>query len=70
VGGVSVSGKFYIPLHKNNSIMAATKKTTTKKTGNNKPATKEKLSKVAQWMMANPDRSKDVIIYDKSILYN
>ncbi|MDR0691595.1 MAG: hypothetical protein LBF69_00990 [Prevotellaceae bacterium] len=31
---------------------------------------KEKLSKAAQWMLANPDRSKDVIIYDKSILYN
>jgi hypothetical protein len=50
--------------------MSTTTKKTTKKTGNTQPATKEKLSKVAQWMMSNPDRSKDVIIYDKSILYS
>jgi hypothetical protein len=48
----------------------ATTKTTPKKTAKEKKAPKEKLSKAAQWMLANPDRSKDVIIYDKSILYN
>jgi hypothetical protein len=47
--------------------MAATTKKTTKKTGNNKPATKEKLSKAAQWRRANPNGIMEV--NDPAVLY-